>query len=175
MNQDHRVLLALAVNATLCIILSQANGALSGISFYLTLDTLYFIFAALYFRAYQGLIVVAISALAVDSLIPVSFGQSLIVYSIAYLLALRMRFRMRRENPFHVAIIAVSANAVVYALNTLAPLGTGMPSGPYWIRCASDFLLSELLIALLAALYVRMERELFNQVGIDLASELQVL
>ena len=175
MKRDHRVLLALALNATLCILLSEANTALSRISFYLTLDTLYFLFAALYFRVYQGLIIVSVSALAIDSLIQIPFSQSLFVYSLAYLIALRMRFGMRRENPYHVAIIALSANAVIYVLNTLVPLGEGMPSGPYWIRCASDFLLSEFLIALFAGLYVRFQRDLFYHVGIDLASEFQLL
>ncbi len=175
MNRDHRVLFALALNATLCFLLSEVNSALSRTSLHLTLDALYLLFAVLYFRVHHGLIVVIISALAVDSLIQIPFGQSIFVYSFAYLIALRMRFGMRRENYYHVMIIALTANAAIYVANTLAAMGEGFPGSPYWIRCTSDFLLSELLIALIAGLYVRFQKNLFSHVGIDLASELQLL
>lgn len=174
MNSDHRLLIILIVNALLYFFVNQLNAALGAKGIYLSLDALYILFAALYFSNYHGLIITAASALTVDAVLPSHFGTNLIIYTIALLTIGRMKIRLRRENPYHVILIALVINLLIILTFTLVTEREGIMSGWFWIRLITDLFLSELVIAIIAPWYLNLQRILLLYLGIDLASELQV-
>ena len=173
MSEDRRTLIILATNGLLYFLLNQINAVLAPLSLHLSLDGLYLLFAALYMKTRQGLLVCLITALAVDATLPVSFGTHAILYCGALAFLLRSRSLLRRENARHVVFSALWSNFfIMLGLSLLA--GKGMlGQTDFWLRFLADLAFSQLLLALLACWWVDAQRKTLLLWNIDVAAELQ--
>ena len=139
---------------------------------HLMVDALYLIFPALFFRVWPGIAVTALTAAALFALRPMSYTFGVLLFPLVTLFATRMRFRIRRENPRHLAVVALAINTVLFAVYTFnnPMLPTELQ---WWLRIGSDYLLSQILIVLMASSWANLQRRLLYTFGIDVGAELQ--
>lgn len=173
MVRDSRIMLILLENGVLFLIIYHLNSALSSVQIYLALDAFYLLFPILYLRLYPGLIAAFLSGLFVYSGLPFSFEGSML-YGSVFLLTAYFRQNIDRSNPIQTTFFAFLLNSFIFIIISLwqAPL---ISTNDYWQRLLVDFLFSQMIVILLAAFFVEMQRRILLFFGIDLAAELQSL
>ena len=174
MNSNHRVLVIILVNFVLYYLINQMDAILSRWAIHLTLDSLYLLFAALYLRGVAGFVVVAVTAMAIEATLPLQLGSHLISYIFSFLLLIRSRVRLSRENPYQVVALALFTNLIIFAFFTASTKGLPLAFVPVWLRLFSDLILSQLAVAMLAIPLVSGQRYLLLLAGIDGAAEPQL-
>ncbi len=175
MNRDKRIPLLLVTNGLLFFLLTEVNALLAPVSLYLTGDALYVLFAAVYLRLKDGLLVVFVTAFVVDAMHPAPLGSSAVLYLAAYAVIIRLRLRLRRENRLHIALVGLIANTVIFLGLMIAVEVPNAGEATFWIRAMSDLLFSQVIIFLVAARLIDLQRSLLYHYGVDVAAELQTL
>ncbi len=172
MKRHNRILAILLCNLLAYAFVRELNSALAGLSVHLTIDALFLLFPALYLSLFDGVIIVAITALLTDAWLPVPYGTSLFLFLIAYGLIRLTRSRMRRENKSHLIWLALAINGgFILALSVLMAFPD--PAGlVYWMRNIFDTIISLAVLALLAGWWVDLQRTLLIYFDANLASEL---
>lgn len=171
--RDSRVMLILLGNVFLFLIIHQLNKILSSAHIHLALDGLYLIFPTLYLRLYSGLIVTFASGLFVYAGLPFSV-EGCILYSSIFLLMAYYRQNIDRSNILQITFLAFLLNGIVFFAISLWQIPLANP-GSYWQRLLVDLLFSQLVIVLVAAFLVEIQKRVLLYFGIDLAAELQSL
>jgi hypothetical protein len=88
----------------------------------LFMEALYLLFPLLYLRFAHGFPQVVIVALWLDAMEPHNFGLRLTLYTLLLVLMLPVRVRIRRENPAHVARLAMVMNFLLFTALLAASL-----------------------------------------------------
>ncbi len=173
MNEDRRTLVILAVNGLLYFALNQVNAVLAPLSLHLSLDALYLLFAFLYLKTNQGLLIGFLTALFIDAALPVPFGVHTILYFCTLAALLRMRRELRRDNPRHIVLAAFWSNFfIMLGLSLLVGKGL-LAQWDFWLRFCSDLAISQLLLIFLVRWWVDAQRQVLLLWDIDVGSELQ--
>jgi len=172
MKSHNRVLAILLCNLLAYAFVREFNSALAGFSIHLTIDALFLLFPALYLPLFDGVIIIAITALLIDAWLPVPYGTSLFLFLIAYGLTRLTRFRVHRENKFHLIWLALAINAgLILAIFVLMAF-PGPTDLVYWMRNIFDTMISIAVLALLAGWWVDFQRVILLYFGANLGSEL---
>lgn len=172
MHIDLRIALTLLCHALLMFIVGEVNRLLAPFHLHLMVDAMYLIFPALFFRVWPGMLVTALTAAALFALRPMSYTFGVLLFPLVTLFATRVRIRIRRENPRHLAVVTLGINTVLFAIYTLN--NTIFPTEPsWWLRLGSDYLLSQIIILMIASPWANLQRRLLYTFGIDVGAELQ--
>ena len=101
---------------------------------------------------------------------PLGADQGLFMLATLFLFFLPFREGWRRDQPFHLAVLAMlltlGAHAMVALLATVR-----LEGAPAWKPALAHALLGSLAAALLAPVWVELQRRLFLLGGVDLAAE----
>lgn len=174
MSQEKRIILVLITNMIAVFLVGEINGLLAHAGLYLCLDAMLLLFPALYMRVLPGMIAVGLTAMLLFALKPFNYTWGVGGMMLMLLVMTRFRGRFRRENPKHVALMAVFANTLVFLAYTVG-MGAAAMEGGTWLRVGADFLLSQAVIWVLAPVWVRLHRKILLLMGVDLGAELQRL
>ena len=175
MNLDKRIPLLLATNGLLFFLITEINALLAPVSLYLTLDALYVLFAAFYMRLKDGLMIIFVTAFFVDVMHPVPLGSSAVLYLAAYAVIIRMRLRLRRENRLHIILFGLITNTVIFLGLIIVVKVPNATEATFWLRALIDLLFSQVVVFLVAARLIDLQRSLLYHYGIDISAELQTL
>ncbi|HEY4300394.1 MAG TPA: hypothetical protein VGM73_05945 [Candidatus Didemnitutus sp.] len=166
---DYRWLLCFSCNLLLIWLIGLANHYLVGLSFigldywtvHLYCGGLLVTFAALRLDLAHGLASTLLTGLAVDSLIPVPFGTSLVLFGLVHAALYSGRRRFPREEVVFATIVALFSNLFLFIVLSFALVGRLPHPGAGWLRLFADLIASQVVIALIAPWFMALQVRAF--------------
>lgn len=162
-----RVLTLFATVVLLWALLAQLNDTLSRTHVYIHAGALFVVFAALTQPLGSGLSVALLAGLMCDANVPVSFGTHLILFTATHLVVFRVRGRLPRNDTGARMIVAVLANAGLFAAFALLQLIRSPLAVAVWPRLFVDFVCSQALVGLAAPWFFALQERALALAGVD--------
>lgn len=173
--RDSRYFLVLCLHLLLFAVVYTVNSGLGPWGVQLRLDALWVLFPAAFFRLGPGAIVVGLGGLVAGATQPLPFGAAFVLSLAGFVMMLLARPYFRRDQPALYAAAALVTNAVMVGglafwvgattAGGLAPVG--------WWRTVQDLVVSQVILALIAAPWVELCDGTLRRAGIELGAELQ--
>ena len=171
---DRRVAITLLCNALLFFFVDQLNAWLMPWQLHLNLDSLYLIFACLYFRLYSGLSVALVSGTLAYAGLP-GWEGGLVTCVAGFLLGIHCRQYIHRDNPMQVVLFALAGNFFIFITLTFIVTSPPWHDLVWWLRLLTDIGLSGVLVLLLVIPWIHLQRWILLAVNINPAAEMQSL
>ena len=156
---DPRWLIVLLANLLLCWLTGLANHYLAGFSVHLYLGGLLVIFSALRLDRRQALIAVALTGVAVDSLLPVPFGTSVVLLLLVLATLLYGRQRFPREGDVFAIVVALFVNLFLFIALSFLLVGANPRPGQAWLRLFVDLLASQFALILVTPWFLALQAQ----------------
>ena len=171
MRRDHRWLVLLGTSILLWFIIGEVNHHLARWNLSLYVGGLMLTFGLLYFPRKTGLLHALFLGLWMDAASPQPFGLSMVLFALAHLTFFHFKQKLPTEETVTAVSFALLLNAGIFLFLTLWHL-TGVPDfAGYALKAATDFLLSQILILLIAPWYLALQNEILHYCGIFLERE----
>jgi rod shape-determining protein MreD len=155
---DYRWLIVTLANLVLWWLVCLANHYLAGsFSVYLYLGGLFVAYGALRLDPKHGLTATILTALLMDSVEPVPFGTSLILFTLVHVTVLYGRHRFPREGAVFAVVVALLANLFLVIALSFLLVGANPRPGIAWLRIFMDLLCSQGVIAVIAPWFITLQ------------------
>ncbi|HLS27854.1 MAG TPA: hypothetical protein VK041_04335 [Opitutales bacterium] len=171
MNTDFRWLLVLLANLLMIALVAEINHYLAIFSVHIFLGGLLLAFGVLRLRLRQGLIANGITALVLDSLNPLPFGQTFFLLLTCHTIVFSLRGHLPRENIRSGTLIAAGMNLAIFLTLTLLNIGGQLNNSSYWQRIFVDGTISTFALFLIAPWFLSLQKTALAFIGIDLDAE----
>lgn len=145
-HRDPRWLIVFVTNLLLLWLGGVANDMLAPFNLSLFLGGLLVTFAALRLDLRHGLAATMLTGLAADSLTPVPFGISLLLYGVVHAVLLYGRQRFPREEPVFATVVALISNLFIFLFLSFVLVGRNPHPAQAWLRLFADLLASQIVI-----------------------------
>ncbi|HCJ11966.1 MAG TPA: hypothetical protein DHV51_02575 [Opitutae bacterium] len=122
------------------------NSGLSGLAVYLYWGGALVVYSGLYLNVFQGLLCMALTGYFFDALLPVTSGQSLVLFAVGYGLLAAFRNVFQKCNFFQAACLAVVLNALLGIAQIFLLGQPHWHACGYWTRTVGDLIFSTLTI-----------------------------
>jgi hypothetical protein len=154
---DPRWLIVTLSNLLLCWLAGLANHYLAGLAVHLYLGGLLVTYAALRLDSKHGLIATLLTGLMVDSVQPVPFGTSLVLFSLVHATILYGRQQFPREGAIFAVVVALLANLFLIIALSVLLVGAGPRPAQAWLRIFGDLVMSQIAIVIVAPWFVGLQ------------------
>jgi rod shape-determining protein MreD len=162
---DPRWLVVLLSNLLLWWLVGTANNYLSHFSFlgmdycsiHLYVGGLMVVYSALRLNNKHGWIAILLTGLMVDSLEPVPFGTSMVLFGLVLATLLYGRRRFPREGSIFSIVVALFANLFLVIALSFLMVGTNPRPGEVWLRIFVDLIASQFLILLITPWFLALQ------------------
>jgi rod shape-determining protein MreD len=154
---DPRWLIVLLANLLLWWLTGMANDRLATTSVHLYLGGLFVVYASLQVDRRQGLIAIVLTGLMVDSVEPVPFGTSVLLFGLVHATLLYGRQRLPREGAIFGTIVALFANLFLFIALSFLLIGANPRPGEAWLRLFVDLLASQVVILVIAPWFLALQ------------------
>jgi cell shape-determining protein MreD len=161
----HVVAAVAGLNYLLYLALAEVSHLLSRWALGLHFESLLILFPALFLPAGQGLVLCLLFALLLGVHAPVPLGMTLLTFCLLWNLAGRMRSRLRREHPGHLAGLGAFLQALQVLGWSFAFASLQAAPAAFWWRATAELLVSAALVALLAGWWCRWQYRLLDEFG----------
>lgn len=171
MTYDLRWVLVLLANLLLILLAAEVNHYLALASLHVYLGGLLLTFGMLRLQLRQGFFANGITALVLDALNPIPFGQTFLLILICHTVIFSVRGHFARETVRSGLLVAASVNLVLMiAFGIFASSEIPRP-GIFWSRIAVDSALSTVVLLAVAPWFLSLQKTTLAFVGIDLDAE----
>lgn len=174
MDLDLRGPLLLLANLLLLSLLRLVNDPLGAWGLTLYLPALLLLEPALVLRLRWAFLVAGLTGLAADSLSPLPFGFSLVLFAIITALLWASRQGLRRTSSWQRLWLLLGINTVLWAAMTFWTGYSWLGYGVYWQRSFADLFLSSLLLFPIGAWFLSVQRLVLNLGSRDFDPEMEV-
>jgi len=172
---DLRWLVVLFANLLLWWMVGTANNYLSRFSFlwidfcsiHLYVGGLFGVYSALRLNSKHGWIAILLTGLMVDSLEPVPFGTSMILFGLVHATLLYGRRRFPREGAVFGIVVALIANLFLVIALSFLMIGANPRPGEAWLRIFVDLLASQLLILVITPWFLALQERTMERANIN--------
>ncbi len=167
---DLRVVPVLVCNGLLYVGLGMLNHALAPYGAGVSADGLFLIFPLHYLRLGGGLITAGLAGALAYAGSPLGADQGMFMLAAIYLFFLPFREGWRRDQPFHLLVLAMLLTFASHAAcGVLAAVR--LEGAPAWRQAFLHALPGTVFAGLAAPFWVELQRRLFLHFGVDLAAE----
>lgn len=147
---DPRWLIVTLANLLLWWLTGLTNHYLASLALHLYLGGLLITYAALRLDAKHGLIATVLTGFMVDSLEPVPFGTSLVLFTLIHVTVLYGRQRFPREGAIFGIVVALLTNLFLVIALSFLLVGANPRPADAWLRIFTDLLFSQIAILVIA-------------------------
>lgn len=171
MRRDYRWLILFATSALLWLILGEVNHVLAGWNLWLYGGGLLLTYGILHFPRRSGLTHSLFLGLWVDAASPQPFGLSMVLFVLAHLIFFRLKQKFPPEETYTQVSFALLVNAFLFFLLTLWHLPGVLQVSTFAMKAATDFLLSQIMVLVIASWFFALQTEVLHRFGIFLETE----
>lgn len=172
---DYRWLVVFGCNLLLVWLVGLANHNLGKFSFlwidycsvHLYLGGLLVTFAALRLDLRQGFAATLLTGLAVDSVAPVPFGTSMVLFGLVHAVLFSGRQRFPREEVVFATVVALLSNLFLFLALSFLLVGRNLHPGGAWMRLFADLLASQLAVGLATPWFIAVQVRAFELVRLN--------
>lgn len=168
---DPRVLIMFAANVLLLHLMQMVDSALTPWSLYLFLLGPMVVLPALYLRPRVYFPCLLLSGLWVDAALPSVYGLFTIAFLVAGAWIGCLRVRFRAEHNYHPALLAHVVNAGLLLVLVLSEAGRGEGLSAVGLPVVVTWLLSHLVLLVVAPWFFELQRCLFELCRLDTEPE----
>jgi hypothetical protein len=162
---DPRWLIVTLANLLLWWLLGLANDTLGSFSFlwmdhvsiHLYLGGLFVTYSALRLNPRSGFTAMILTGLLVDSVEPVPFGTSVVLFSLVHATVLYGRHRFPREGAVFAVVVALLANLFLIIALSFLLVGAGPRPAMAWLRIFSDLIFSQITMIFVAPWFIALQ------------------
>ena len=163
---DIRWLIVFAANLALCFLLGLGNHYLAPIGIHLYAGGLLVAYAALRLDETHGFVAMVLTALAVDSTMPVPFGTSLVLFGLVHAVLVYGRMRFPREEILFGTVVSLFCNLFLFLALSFLMVGENPRPGHAWSRLFIDLIASQLLVGVITPWFLSIQTAAHAQLGI---------
>ncbi len=156
---DPRWLIVLLANLLLFWLVGLVNDGLATSSVHLYLGGLFVVYAALRLDGKHGLIATVLTGLMVDSMQPVPFGTSVVLFGLVHATLLYGRQRFPRDSTVFGVVVALLSNLFLVIAMSFLLVGTNPRPGEAWLRIFVDLVASQLAIGLITPWFLALQAQ----------------
>lgn len=171
MTYDLRWVLVLLANLLLILLVAELNHYLALASLHVFLGGVFLTFGMLRLHLRQAFLANGITALVLDALNPIPFGQTFLLMMICHTIVLSVRGNFARESVRSGLLVAGSVNLVLMVAYSIFSFGDSPRPGLYASRMVMDIALSTLLMLIITPWFLSLQKSTLAFVGIDLDAE----
>jgi rod shape-determining protein MreD len=164
---DYRWLVVFGCNLLLVWLVGLANHYLAPANLSLYAGGLLVTFAALRLDLRHGFTSTLLTGLAVDSLAPVPFGTSMILFGLVHAVLFYGRRRFPREEVVFAMVVALMANLFLFLALSFLLVGRNPHPGAAWIRLFADLIASQLTIGLITPWFISLQVRAFELIRLN--------
>ncbi|HEY8995404.1 MAG TPA: hypothetical protein VIM71_12120 [Lacunisphaera sp.] len=162
---DPRWLIVTLANVLLWWLVGLANNTLGSFSFlwidqmsvHLYLGGLLVIYGALRLPPGHGITATLLTGLLVDSVEPVPFGTSMILFALIHATILYGRHRFPREGAIFGIVVALLANLFLFIALSFLLVGANPHPASAWLRIFADLFFSQIAILAIAPWFIALQ------------------
>jgi rod shape-determining protein MreD len=172
---DFRWLVVFGCNVLLVWLVGLANHNLARFSFlwiddcslHLYLGGLLVTFAALRLDLRHGFTSTILTGLAVDSLVPVPFGTSMVLFGLVHAVLFYGRQRFPREEVVFATVVALLSNLFLFLALSFILVGRFPHPGGAWLHLFADLLASQFALVLVTPWFMALQGRAFELVRLN--------
>ncbi len=167
MSLEPRAFILFAANTGLVLLVQLVNSALAGWSLHLFLLGPTLVLAPLYLRPSAAFTCAVLTGLWVDAALPVPFGCFTLAFPILGTSLSLVRLRFRPGDNAQPALLAQTANLILFVVVSLATSASLLSQPAHWLRLATDLVFSQAALLLLAPWFFNLQRCLFHLLRVE--------
>lgn len=161
-------IIILICHGLLNFLIVEINDSVATLSITLFIPGIFIAFPALNMRLYPAILCNILTGFLIDSITPIPFGLTATIFLIIQLIISRYRQSIKRNNLYHGWVIAQITNMILFFAVTLWFNSTVLFQFGIFFRTMLDFLLSQLVLAVITSWYLQLLKEIILWAGIDL-------
>ena len=155
--------------------LAEFNEWIAPLGLSLRLDALFVLFTGLYLGVVPGLLITVAMGLLIGAQLPLFHGEYLISLILSWLSVVWMRRMIKRDQPRHIMLLALSLQTALFIGLTLRFHAGLWREAAYLQRLASDCAFSAVVLFFAAAPWCEFQRKLMLSLGWNLNLEAKSL
>ncbi len=154
---DPRWLIVFLANLLLWWLTGMANDYLATFSVHLYLGGLLVAYASLQVDRQQGFVALMLTGLMVDSVEPVPFGTSMLLFGVVHATLVYGRQRLPRDGAIFGTIAALFSNLFLFIALSFLLVGANPRPGEAWLRLFVDLLASQVVIIVITPWFLALQ------------------
>lgn len=158
-------------NGGLYFLITEFNDSIARTSITLFLPGLFLAYPALNLRFYPALFCNVVTGLLIDATSPVPFGSTAIIFLLIQLVINKYRSNIKKNNLYHGWVISQVTNLIIFSFVTLYFNAAHLFEIGIFVRTVFDFIISQLILALLTPWYLSLVKQMVSFTGVDMNSD----